>query len=146
MLHAVVANGDLWRLRYDRTDMLAGDKKHSVLSYFTGGGSAATMPVALRTANLCTKLLDFRGFDSNIILILRGGILMSIGDFPESLSQAILAGILLVGRLGVRPTYKVGMGQLGGSARVDPCFGGVTFPQAMLPEFIVPGLLTSVRS
>ena len=26
---------------------------------------------------------------------------MSIGDFPESLSQAILAGIMLVGRLGV---------------------------------------------
>ena len=28
--------------------------------------------------------MDFRGFDSSIILILRGGILMSIGDFPES--------------------------------------------------------------
>ena len=26
---------------------------------------------------------------------------MSIGDFPESLSQAVLAGIMLVGRLGV---------------------------------------------
>ena len=45
--------------------------------------------------------MDFGGFDSNIILILRGGILMSIGDFPESLSQAILVGIILVGRLGV---------------------------------------------
>ena len=33
----------------------------------------------LPAANLCTKILDFRGFDSNIILILRGGILMSIG-------------------------------------------------------------------
>ena len=32
--------------------------------------------------------MDFRGFDSSIILILRGGILMSIGIFPESLSQA----------------------------------------------------------
>ena len=26
---------------------------------------------------------------------------MSIGDFPESLSQAILVGIMLVGRFGV---------------------------------------------
>ena len=26
---------------------------------------------------------NFRGFDSNIILILKGGILMSIGDFPD---------------------------------------------------------------
>ena len=31
-------------------------------------------------------------FDSSIILISKGGILMSIGDFPESLSQAMLAG------------------------------------------------------
>ena len=42
------------------------------------------------TANLRTRILDFGGFDSSIILILRGGILMSIGDFPESLRQAIL--------------------------------------------------------
>ena len=42
---------------------------------------------------------DFRDFDSSIILILRAGIIMSIGNFPESLSQAILVGIILVGRL-----------------------------------------------
>ena len=55
-------------------------------------------------ANLCTQILDFRGLDSSIILILtlRGLILMSKGDFPESLSQAILVGIILVGRLGIR--------------------------------------------
>ena len=52
-------------------------------------------------ANLRTKILDFRGFDSSRILILRGGILMSIGNFPEILSQRILVGIILVGRLGV---------------------------------------------
>ena len=45
--------------------------------------------IASNTANLCTNIIDFGGFDSSIILILRGGILMSIGDFPESLSQAI---------------------------------------------------------
>ena len=39
------------------------------------------------TANLRTTILDFRGFDSSRISILRGGIPMSIGHFPESLSQ-----------------------------------------------------------
>ena len=55
------------------------------------------------TGNLRTKILDFRGLDSSIILNLKGGILRSTGDFPEILSQAILVGIILVGRLGVHP-------------------------------------------
>ena len=46
------------------------------------------------TPNLPTNIVDFRGFE-------RGGILMSIGDFPETFSQAMLVGIMLVGRLGV---------------------------------------------
>ena len=50
--------------------------------------------------NLPTKIVDFKGFDSNIILMLRGGILKSIENFLEFVSQAILAGIILVGRLG----------------------------------------------
>ena len=45
--------------------------------------------------------MDFGGFDSSIVLIQKGGILRPIGDFPESLSQAILVRIMLVGRLGV---------------------------------------------
>ena len=60
---------------------------------FYGNPSAA--------ANLRTKILDFRGFDSSIILILRGDILMSMGNFLDMLSQGILAGITLVGRLGI---------------------------------------------
>ena len=58
---------------------------------------------SLNTANLCTstKILDFRGFDSSTILIWRGGIPRSIGQFPESSSQGILVGIILVERLGV---------------------------------------------
>ena len=36
------------------------------------------------TANLHTKILDFGGFASSRILIARGGIHMSIGDFPET--------------------------------------------------------------
>ena len=48
--------------------------------------------IIMFTANLPTNIVDFKGFDSSIILISRGGILMSVGDFPESLSQAILVG------------------------------------------------------
>ena len=58
-------------------------------------------PAECGTANLRTNIMDFRGFDSSTIFSLRDGILMSIGDFPESLSQAILVGIMLVRRLGV---------------------------------------------
>ena len=53
-------------------------------------------------ADFRTNIMDFRGFDSSIILILRGGILMSTGSFSESLSQAILVGIMLVGKSGVQ--------------------------------------------
>ena len=52
--------------------------------------TAATAPKGWCTANLRTKLLDFRGFDSSIILILRCGILMSIENLPDFLSQQIL--------------------------------------------------------
>ena len=45
--------------------------------------------------------MDFSGFDSSIILILRDGIPRPMGDFPESLTQAMLVGVMLVGRLGV---------------------------------------------
>ena len=44
------------------------------------------------TPNPPTNIVGFRGLDSSVILSLRGGILMSIGDFPESLSQAMLVG------------------------------------------------------
>ena len=53
------------------------------------------------TAKLPTKILYFRGFDSSITLISRGGIPMSTGKFPEIVSQQILVGMILVGRLGV---------------------------------------------
>ena len=56
----------------------------------------------MATANLHTKILNFTGFDSGRILSLRVGILMSIGSFPESSSQAILVGMILGGRLGVQ--------------------------------------------
>ena len=55
----------------------------------------------VHTANLRTKILDLRGFDSSTFLNLGGGIPRPTGNFPESLSQQILVGIILVGRLGV---------------------------------------------
>ena len=53
------------------------------------------------TPNLPTQIVDFRGFDSSIILILRGGIPRPKGNFPESLSQAMSVGVMFVGRSGV---------------------------------------------
>ena len=47
------------------------------------------------TANLRTKILDFRGLDSSTILIPKGGILMSMGNFLDNLSQHILVEIIL---------------------------------------------------
>ena len=61
--------------------------------------------LAVRPISVLT-CMDFRGFDSSIMLNVRGGILMSTGDFPESLSQAMLVGIMLVGRLGVPVSVK----------------------------------------
>jgi hypothetical protein len=56
------------------------------------------------TANLRTKILDFEGFDSSRILTSRGEILMFMGNCPQGLGEQVLAGIILVGRLGVRPS------------------------------------------
>ena len=51
--------------------------------------------------NLPPDIVGLRGFNSSTILILRVGILMSIGNLPESWSQAMLVGTMLVWRLGV---------------------------------------------
>ena len=52
-------------------------------------------PHPIPTANLRTKILDFGGFCSSRILMLRDDIFMSTGGFPgnvEMLSQQILVG------------------------------------------------------
>ena len=70
--------------------------------------SVARRPVARHTTcpkrygQSPKKILDCRGFDSGIISSMRIGILMPIGNFLEILSQQILVGIILVGRLGVK--------------------------------------------
>ena len=68
------------------------------------------------TANLRTKILDSRGFDSSIIFMLRGGILMAKVNSLESLSQRVLVAIILVGRLGVRPSSRGENGRMWGFA------------------------------
>ena len=48
------------------------------------------------TANLGTTILDFGGLASSRIVSLRDGNIMSVGNFPEILSQGILVGIFSV--------------------------------------------------
>ena len=74
---------------------------HLFVERYAGCDTAFNACCGDATPNLRTKILDFRGSDSSRILISRGGILMSIGDFPESLSQAMVVRTMLVGRLGV---------------------------------------------
>ena len=62
------------------SSMLRAKKAHLVLQK----GMSDT--ILYCTVDLRTKILDFRGFDSSRILVLRGGILMSTGNFPESLT------------------------------------------------------------
>ena len=66
-------------------------------SRISKGGSRIPEPMAyldlgVLMANLHTKILDFGGFDSSLILVLRGGILMSVGNFFDLSSEHILVG------------------------------------------------------
>ena len=70
------------------------------------------------TANLRTKIQDFRGFDSSRILVLRVGIIMFIGVFPETLGQ-LRVGIFLVGRLGVACPHSAPGGEILGAGRAE---------------------------
>ena len=56
-------------------------------------------PTKVDTPNLPTNIAGFRGFDS-VILILRGGIPRPIGNLQESLSQAILIGMIFSREIG----------------------------------------------
>ena len=87
----------VWRSAFSRMRRIHGVSIHVVRA-----SPGLSRSARQGTPNLPTNIVDFRGFDSIIILILRGGILTSIGNFPESLSQAVLVGVILVGGLGVR--------------------------------------------
>ena len=58
----------------------------------TGARRRRSQPTT-NTANPPTNIVDFRGFASSAMLFLQGEILMSIGDFPESLRQAVLSRV-----------------------------------------------------
>ena len=77
-----------------------GRRNPMVPSYSLTPLHSSVFPNAsLSTANLRTKILDFKVSDSSRILIWRGGIPRPIGNYPEGLSQAILAEIFSGGRL-----------------------------------------------
>ena len=60
-------------------------------------------------SNNINTILHFRGFDSSIILCLRGGILRSIRNLPEVLNQMIiLIWRILVWRLAVSTEVTFG--------------------------------------
>ena len=83
-------------------DARAGGELHVGASLVCAAHVAGTVrPISVLTLWIPEGLTD-----SSIILILRGGIPRPIGDFPEILSQAILVGIMLVGRLGVGATKR----------------------------------------
>ena len=68
---------------------------HSSLFYIGGCGGTqqlrrVSQVIGDSAADLRTKILDFRGLDSSIMLSLRVELSLSIGNWPESLSQAIL--------------------------------------------------------
>ena len=73
---------------------------------------ARLMRARVRTANLRTRILDFGGFDSSIILSLRGGTPKPTGNSPERLSQEILERRFLVGGLGVSMSAPVSVSAL----------------------------------
>ena len=68
----------------------------------TGLHATPNTSLNIHAPNLPTNIVDLKGLDSSMILIQRDGILMSIRNLPESLSQAMLVGIMLVGRLGAQ--------------------------------------------
>ena len=84
-----------WAVTWDRLSTLPLVGHTPLARWFKRSGSIVL------AADLRTKILDFRGFDLSIILISEGGILMSIGNFPERSSRQILVGIILVGAFGV---------------------------------------------
>ena len=70
---------------------------------------AVVVELLSTATNLLTKMLEFRVFDSSTILMSRGGMFMSMGNFPEVLSQAILVGeigrSIVCCRLALHPLY-----------------------------------------
>ena len=56
---------------------------------YLGFENALEAKETTRTANLRTKIMDFRGFDSSTSVSMRSGIPRPTGNFPEMLNQQI---------------------------------------------------------
>ena len=65
---------------------LTGRREQAELGHQEGVRNLAWVTANFRTS---TKILDFGGLDTSIILISRGGIPRPIGNYPDSLSQGI---------------------------------------------------------
>ena len=76
-----------------------------LLSVYLQGQPTSVRLLPIRPILL--HIVGFRGFDSSIILTLRGGVPRPIGDSLESLTQAMLVGVMLVGGLGVAHSRRV---------------------------------------
>ena len=76
----------LWALHVSQFS----DRKRNLMFCNCTGKAHMKMWRSLITPNPPTNIVDFGGFDSSIILFLRGGIPRPIGDFPDNLSQAML--------------------------------------------------------
>ena len=97
--------------------------------------------LSLLTINFPTNTMDFRGLDSGVISSTRGGTPGPTGNWPQSLSQAILVGVMLVGKLsalGVHfvffreraclVTYEPGCAHPWGDSRCQPfCHSDFTY-------------------
>jgi len=56
-------------------------------------------------ADLCTEMLDVRGFDSNRVFTSKDGMLMHAGVCTERLNQHTSAGVILARILGLTTMY-----------------------------------------
>ena len=92
VLHYMLPDSILHRTKYGIVSHYITSRLYRVDAALTTITTTTTTIVV--TADLRTKILDFRGFDSSRLFISRGGILRSIGNYPEVLSQAILVGTI----------------------------------------------------
>ena len=96
-------------------------------------------PAGRSTANLCTKILDFRGFNSSIVLILRGGTPRPVGNFSEILSRN-LSREILSGEIGRSKSIAA---RHSANSSVGWCSGNTTpESEVSLKEYFTTNILT----
>ena len=81
----------------------------------------------LSTANLRTRILDFRGSDSGRTLLLRGGLPRSVGNFRDRLP----AGAVQVAPYGRTSIYRVTASVKGSNWHVDATYPSIGTPRSV---------------